>query len=95
MLGLTIQDTVQVPLLDLQPQYASIREDVLLALTRVCNSQRFIMGPEVEELEREVASALGGAHAVAVSSGADALLVSLMALAQQEHFVSSIAGFDA
>jgi dTDP-4-amino-4,6-dideoxygalactose transaminase len=71
---------LKVPLLDLQAQYASIREDVLAAITRVCDTQQFIMGPEVEQLERELASALGVRGAVAVSSGTDALLVAMMAL---------------
>ena len=71
---------MKVPLLDLQRQYASLREDVLSAVTRVCDSQQFIMGPEVEALEAELASTLGVRHAVAVSSGTDAILVALMAL---------------
>jgi dTDP-4-amino-4,6-dideoxygalactose transaminase len=71
---------LKVPLLDLQPQYAAIRADVLAAIARVCDAQQFIMGPEVEQLEAEVARALGVTHAVGVSSGTDALLVSLMAL---------------
>ena len=71
---------MKVPLLDLQAQYASIRGDVLAAITRVCDSQQFIMGPEVEQLERELASTLGVRSAVAVSSGTDALLVAMMAL---------------
>jgi dTDP-4-amino-4,6-dideoxygalactose transaminase len=71
---------LKVPLLDLQAQYASIREDVLRAVTRVCDSQQFIMGPEVERLERELAAAIGVRSAVAVSSGTDAILVALMAL---------------
>jgi dTDP-4-amino-4,6-dideoxygalactose transaminase len=69
-----------VPLLDLEAQYRPIRDDVLAAVTRVCDSQRFIQGPEVEALERELAAALGAADAVGVSSGTDALLVALMAL---------------
>ncbi len=73
-------DSMQVPLLDLRLQYASMREDILSAITRVCDSQQFIMGPEVEQLESEVAAAIGVPHAVAVSSGTDALLVALMAL---------------
>ena len=69
-----------VPLLDLAAQYQPIRDDILTAITRVCDSQRFIMGPEVEGLERELASMIGVEHAVGVSSGTDALLVVLMAL---------------
>jgi dTDP-4-amino-4,6-dideoxygalactose transaminase len=70
----------RVPLLDLQAQYRPIRDEVLAAVTGVCDSQRFIMGPEVEALERELADMLQVRHAVAVSSGTDALLVSMMAL---------------
>jgi dTDP-4-amino-4,6-dideoxygalactose transaminase len=69
-----------VPLLDLQAQYAPLRDDILKAMTRVCDSQRFIMGPEVEALERELASYLDVREAVAVSSGTDALLAALMAI---------------
>jgi dTDP-4-amino-4,6-dideoxygalactose transaminase len=69
-----------VPLLDLQAQYAPLRDEILTAITRVCDSQRFIMGPEITALERELASMLGVDHAVAVSSGTDALLLALMTL---------------
>jgi dTDP-4-amino-4,6-dideoxygalactose transaminase len=69
-----------VPLLDLEAQYRPIRDDVLAAVIRVCDSQRFIQGPEVEALERELAAALGVAEAIGVSSGTDALLVAMMAL---------------
>ena len=69
-----------VPLLDLKAQYAPLRNDILSAITKVCDSQYFVMGPEVEGLERELAEMLGVSHAVGVSSGTDALLVSLMAL---------------
>jgi dTDP-4-amino-4,6-dideoxygalactose transaminase len=71
---------IDVPLLDLKAQYAPLREEILAAITRVCDSQRFIMGPEVDALEHELAAMLGVANAVAVSSGTDALLLSLMAL---------------
>jgi len=57
-----------------------MREQLLAAIARVCDSQRFIGGPEVEAFEREVAGYLGVRHAVGVSSGTDALLVALMAL---------------
>ena len=69
-----------VPLLDLQAQYRPIRDEILAAMARVCDSGRFIMGPEVEALERELAARLEVAEAVAVSSGTDALLATMMAL---------------
>jgi len=71
---------IVVPLLDLAAQYQPIREQVLQALTRVADSQRYILGPEVEALERELAAQLEVAHAIGVSSGTDALIVTLMAL---------------
>jgi dTDP-4-amino-4,6-dideoxygalactose transaminase len=71
---------LRVPLLDLQGQYAPLRESILAAITRVCDSQRFIMGPEVTALEQELAALLGVGHAIAVSSGTDAVLLALMAL---------------
>src|SRR5690606_26039743 len=75
--------SVRVPLLDLEAQYRPLRDDILAAVTRVCDSQRFIMGAEVEALERELAALMGVDHAVALSSGTDALLVALMALGVQ------------
>jgi len=69
-----------VPLLDLQAQYRPLRAEILAAIERVCDSQRFIMGPEIAALETEMAAMLGVRHAVAVSSGTDALLLALMAL---------------
>src|SRR5437899_7712206 len=71
---------MKVPLLDLQTQYAPLRDELLAAIARVCDSQRFIMGPEIDALEAELAALLGVRHAVAVSSGTDAVLVALMAL---------------
>jgi dTDP-4-amino-4,6-dideoxygalactose transaminase len=72
--------TMAVPLLDLDAQYRPLRDALLAAMTRVADSQRFIMGPEVEALERELAPMLGVRHAITVSSGTDALLLALMAL---------------
>lgn len=69
-----------MPLLDLQAQYAPLRTALLDAITRVSDSQRFIMGPEVEALEHELADRLSVKHAIGVSSGTDALLMALMAL---------------
>jgi dTDP-4-amino-4,6-dideoxygalactose transaminase len=71
---------MQVPLLDLAAQYRPLREELLAAVVRVCDSQRFINGPEVIALEHELAAFIGVRQAVAVSSGTDALLVALMAL---------------
>lgn len=70
---------MKVPLLDLQAQYQPLREEILAAITRVCDSQRFILGPEVEELERELAEWMGVRRTIGVSSGTDAVLVALMA----------------
>ena len=71
---------IQVPLLDLRAQYGPIRAEILAAMTRVCDSQYFVMGPEVESLERELAAMLEVREAITVSSGTDALLVAMMAL---------------
>src|SRR2546423_14048580 len=71
---------MQVPLLDLTAQYASIRNEIRFALDRVIDSQHFILGPEVEGLEREIAAYSHCACGIGVSSGTDALLVALMAI---------------
>ena len=72
--------SVVVPLLDLHAQYAPLRSDLIEAITRVCDSQHFILGAEVEALERQLARDLGVSDAIAVSSGTDAILAVLMAL---------------
>lgn len=68
-----------VPLLDLRRQYESIREEVLAAIARVCDSQSFILGPEVEALESEIAALTGAGHAVGCASGTEALWLALVA----------------
>src|SRR5258706_14590675 len=68
-----------VPLLDLRRQYEGIREEVLAAIARVCDSQVFILGPEVEALEREIAALTGAAAAVGCASGTEALWLALVA----------------
>ena len=70
---------MRVPLLDLKAQYAPLREEIRAAMDRVCDSQMFILGPEVSALEEELAKFCGAKHAVGVASGTDALLVALMA----------------
>jgi len=71
---------MHVPLLDLKAQYASIKDEIRAALDEVLDSQLFILGPKVEELEKKIAAYSQAKHAVGVSSGSDALLASLMAL---------------
>jgi dTDP-4-amino-4,6-dideoxygalactose transaminase len=73
----------RVPLLDLRRQYQEIRAEVLAAIERVCASQSFISGPEVEALESEVAAFTGVAAAVGCASGTDALWLSLVAAGVQ------------
>jgi dTDP-4-amino-4,6-dideoxygalactose transaminase len=71
---------VNVPLLDLRAQFASIERDARAAMDRVLETQRFIGGPEVEALEHELAAYCGSRHAIGVSSGTDAILAALMAI---------------
>ncbi|HEY5952591.1 MAG TPA: DegT/DnrJ/EryC1/StrS family aminotransferase [Kofleriaceae bacterium] len=71
---------MSVPLLDLAAQNQPLREEVLAAIARVVDSGRFILGPEVDKLEAELATLTGAKHVLGVSSGTDALLVALMAL---------------
>jgi dTDP-4-amino-4,6-dideoxygalactose transaminase len=71
---------IKVPLLDLKAQYATMRSEVRAAIDRVCESQRFIMGPEVTAFEEAVAEFCGVRFAVGMSSGTDALLAALMAI---------------
>ena len=70
---------MRVPLLDLQAQYATIRDEIRPVVERVIESQQFILGPEVEAFEQEVAAYCGAKYAIGVSSGTDALLIALMA----------------
>lgn len=71
---------MSVPLLDLVAQYESIAADLDAAVREVVASQRFVLGPEVEALETELARYLGTAHAIGCASGTDALLLPLKAL---------------
>ena len=69
-----------IPLLDLKPQYQALKDEIKAVVDRVMESQYFILGPEVEGLEREVAAYSHCAHGIGVSSGTDALLMALMAI---------------
>ncbi len=71
---------MQVPLLDLKPQYRPLEDEILLAIRKVCEGQTFILGPRVKELEAAVAAYCQCRFGIGVSSGTDALLVALMAL---------------
>jgi len=71
---------MEVPFLDLKAQYATIKDEIVQAISKVCESQMFCLGPAVAEFEGKVASYCGSKFAIGVSSGSDALLVSLMAL---------------
>lgn len=71
---------MNVPLLDLQAQYASLRDELRAAVVRVMDSQRFVLGDEVRRLESAIAEYVGTNHAIGCASGSDALLLALMAL---------------
>ena len=79
-MSIVTSDSMQVPLLDLKAQYQTIKDEIRLAVDRLLESQYFINGPEVQQLEEAVAAYCSCKTAVGVSSGTDALLCSLMAL---------------
>lgn len=69
-----------VPLLDVSRSNQAIRDEVLQALTDVYDSGRFLFGPQVSQLEQDIAQATNAKHAIGCASGSDALLLALMAL---------------
>jgi dTDP-4-amino-4,6-dideoxygalactose transaminase len=71
---------MQVPLLDLRAQYAPLKAKIEAALHEVCDSQQFVLGPRIKELEARVAEYSNARFGIGVSSGTDALLLALMAL---------------
>lgn len=71
---------MKVPLLDLHEQLKPLREEIIAAVTEVIDSTTYILGPKVEQLEREVAAYSGTAHGIGVASGTDALLAVLMTI---------------
>lgn len=82
---------MDIPLLNLKAQYKGIKSEIEQKVLEVVSSQKFILGAEVESLEKEIASYCGIKYAVGVSSGSDALIVSLMALevAQGDEVVTT------
>lgn len=72
-------DLQPVPMLDFARQYQGLREEILAAVTRVCDSQQFILGPTVESFEKAAAAACQAPHAIGCSSGTEALWLALVA----------------
>lgn len=68
-----------VPMLDLSRQYATIAKEVTETVTRICASQQYVLGPAVQEFEKESAAFLGVQHAIGCASGTDALWLALLA----------------
>lgn len=71
--------SAHVPVVDFRRQYTKIREEVLAAITAVCDSQQFVLGPAVQQFEHDAASFCGAAHGIGCSSGTDALWLALVA----------------
>jgi len=71
---------MKVPLLDLKAQYRTMKPAIDEALIRVAESQYFILGPDVEQMEKNMCEYIGCRHAIGVSSGTDAILIALMAI---------------
>jgi len=71
---------MKVPLLDLKAQYRTMKPAIDEALIRVAESQYFILGPDVEQMEKNMCEYIGCRHAIGVSSGTDVLLIALMAI---------------
>src|SRR5258706_735894 len=71
---------MNVPLLDLRPQYAQIQNELEAAVLKALRETKYILGPDVGELERELQTYTGAKHIVTCASGSDALLLALMAL---------------
>ena len=87
---LTQAPAMQVPLLDLKPQYQPLAAEIQAAIAKVCASQHFILGPEVKELEASVAAYSQCRFGIGVSSGTDALLLALMALGDRRREMRSL-----
>src|SRR5215831_19168010 len=88
---------MKIPLLDLKAQHSTIRSEIREAIERVVEPQLFILGPEVEGLEREIATFCNARFAIGVSSGTDALLAALMAIGtgREDEVITSAYSFFA
>lgn len=75
-----MKSLVQIPILDLGAEVNELWDELNAAIQRVLRSTQFIMGPEVGELERQIAAYLGVKHAIALNSGTDALVIGLRAM---------------
>ncbi len=71
---------IAMEFVDLKAQYAALRESINARIQRVLDHGQYIMGPEVKELEQQLAAFTGARHCITVASGTEALLISLMAL---------------
>lgn len=69
-----------IPFIDLKAQYQALKPQIQSRIEAVLNHGQYILGPEVAELEGRLAEYTGAGHCVTVSSGTEALLISLMAL---------------
>lgn len=76
---MTATTTKRIPLLDLEAQHRPLRDELLRAMTRVMDSQHFIMGEDVKQLEKEIAAYTGVSRGVGCASGSDALYLALLA----------------
>ncbi|NBD33339.1 MAG: erythromycin biosynthesis sensory transduction protein eryC1 [Cyanobacteria bacterium] len=76
---------IKIPILDLKPQYQTIKAEIHQAIDRVLESGRYILGTEVQQFEEEVAFYLGVKHAIGVNSGTDALVIGLRSAGIQER----------
>ena len=70
----------EIPILDLKPQYQTLKAEIHQAIERVLTTTSFIMGPDVKAFEEEIARYLGVKHAIGVNSGTDALVIGLKAM---------------
>jgi dTDP-4-amino-4,6-dideoxygalactose transaminase len=78
--SMPVHDCGPVTFLDLKAQFAGIKDEMMKAIEGVMESQRFILGPEVERLEESIANLVGTSYAVGCASGSDALLLSLLTI---------------